>query len=253
MHLKVKFEQGGWWFFTPIYACAIEEKRRLLWNDLKVIANNMNDAWLLAGDFSDIMSADEKRGGVIASVRKCNTFKERVDACNLIDLGAVGPKFTWRGPSYHGGQRIFKRLDGALGNVKWRLDFPDGYVKCWKRESDGTHNLINVERNLKTWKFQTINQVLNKKKEIMSRINGIHRCIQNGRSSGRLCRLENKLQTELNDILKKEELMWFQRSRVKWLIDGDRNTRYYHLKTVSRRKKNNIMRNSYKAWLLNFM
>ncbi|MCI12397.1 protein binding protein, partial [Trifolium medium] len=53
----------------------------------------------------------------------------------------------------------------------------------------------------------------------------------NGNRSSGLRRLETKLQCELHDIMKKEELMWFQRSRAKWLSDGDRNTRYYHVKT----------------------
>jgi hypothetical protein len=53
--------------------------------------------------------------------------------------------------------------------------------------------------------------------------------------------LENKLQQELDTILKKEELMWFQRSRVHWLKDGDRNTKYYQMKAVTRRRKNNVL------------
>lgn len=35
--------------------------------------------------------------------------------------------------------------------------------------------------------------------------------------------------------------MWFQRSCVKWFIDGDRNLRYYHLKIVNRRRRNNML------------
>lgn len=35
--------------------------------------------------------------------------------------------------------------------------------------------------------------------------------------------------------------MWFQRSRAKWMIDGNRNTRYYHLKVVNRRRKKHIV------------
>jgi hypothetical protein len=63
--------------------------------------------------------------------------------------------------------------------------------------------------------------------------------------------LERKLQNELREILKKEEMMWFQRSRAKWLIDGDQNTRYYHLKTINRRRKNNILmlKNSEGHWI----
>lgn len=53
--------------------------------------------------------------------------------------------------------------------------------------------------------------------------------------------LELRLHDELNNILKKEELMWFQRSMAKWLVDGNTNTKYYHLKTITRRKKNVIV------------
>ncbi|GAU31912.1 hypothetical protein TSUD_270970 [Trifolium subterraneum] len=55
----------------------------------------------------------------------------------------------------------------------------------------------------------------------MARIAGVQRRIQAGSGNGGLRNLEYKLQKELNDILKKEELMWFQRSRTKWLRDGE--------------------------------
>lgn len=38
-----------------------------------------------------------------------------------------------------------------------------------------------------------------------------------------------------------EELLWFQCSRAKWLIGGDRNTRYYHLKATARKKTNQVL------------
>lgn len=34
--------------------------------------------------------------------------------------------------------------------------------------------------------------------------------------------------------------MWHQRSRTKWLVDGDKNTKFYHMQIVSRRKRNKI-------------
>lgn len=137
----------------------------------------MQDPWMLAGDFNDIACAAEKKGWAPISIRKYNKFKERMDMCHLMDLGAIGSKFTWRGPIYHGGQRIFERLDRALSNGKWRLEFPDGYVKFLASLDFSDHHPI------------------------------------------------------------------LKSSRAKWLADGDRNTRYYHLKTVtrSRRRKNDIL------------
>jgi hypothetical protein len=78
---------------------------------------------------------------------------------------------------------------------------------------------------------------LHKNKELVARLGGIQRTINSSNNVEGLKRLERKLHDELNDILKKEELMWFQRSRAKWLSDGDMNTKYYHIKTVARRRK----------------
>ncbi|XP_058756323.1 uncharacterized protein LOC131629558 [Vicia villosa] len=58
---------------------------------------------------------------------------------------------------------------------------------------------------------------------------------------GGMRKLEKQLQKELSEILNKEEMMWFQRSRTMWLADGDRNTKYYHMKTLARRRKNKIV------------
>ncbi|KAK2427531.1 hypothetical protein QL285_026105 [Trifolium repens] len=258
----------------------------------------MAEAWMLAGDFNEIVYPSEKKGGLNASSKKCCKFINRINSCNLLDLGFVGSKFTWRGPIFHGGMRIFERLDRALCNDIWRLEFPEAFVKtlprldfsdhhpilicpfgndpvhvarkfrfesawqlndtynnmlstCWSDNEHVVTNLQNLQTRIKEWKFNTIDDIVRKKKRLAARIGGDQARIYARNYNYGLKRLEQKLQKELDEVLKHEEVMWFQRSRTKWLVDGDRNTSYYHLKTTNRRRRNNIvmLRNTEGVWV----
>ena len=37
-----------------------------------------------------------------------------------------------------------------------------------------------------------------------------------------------------------EELYWIQKSRIKWLKEGDKNTGYFHATVIGKRKMNRI-------------
>lgn len=44
----------------------------------------------------------------------------------------------------------------------------------------------------------------------------------------------------MKDLMEKDETIWAQRSKMAWLNDKDRNTKYFHLKASYRKKNNNI-------------
>jgi hypothetical protein len=52
-------------------------------------------------------------------------------------------------------------------------------------------------------------------------------------------------------LLEQEEIHWLQRSRVNWLSQGDKNTRFFHQFESARRKKNMIKRlkDDLKEWV----
>lgn len=43
-------------------------------------------------------------------------------------------------------------------------------------------------------------------------------------------------------LWKQEEKYWGQRSRVKWLNYGDKNSKFFHASTVQRRDRNKLVR-----------
>ncbi|XVE64032.1 hypothetical protein DITRI_Ditri07aG0068900 [Diplodiscus trichospermus] len=51
---------------------------------------------------------------------------------------------------------------------------------------------------------------------------------------------ENDLKEELNALLEKEEIFWRQRSRVSWLCEEDKNTRFFHAQASQREKNNRV-------------
>lgn len=50
------------------------------------------------------------------------------------------------------------------------------------------------------------------------------------------------IKVRIAELWKQEEKFWCQRSRVKWLKSGDRNSSFFHASTVQRRGKNRIQR-----------
>lgn len=57
--------------------------------------NIMGDKWILAGDFNDIISNEEKLGGSARSDRTLKDFKGFILDNELIDLGFDGHPWTW--------------------------------------------------------------------------------------------------------------------------------------------------------------
>lgn len=58
--------------------------------------------------------------------------------------------------------------------------------------------------------------------------------------SDELLNKEEVLLKEFDVVLEQEEMVWFQKSREKWKVDGDRNTTFFHISTIIRRRRNRI-------------
>ncbi|GAU50641.1 hypothetical protein TSUD_184330 [Trifolium subterraneum] len=58
------------WLLTVVYASPIENERRDTWIKLHDIARTIQEPWLMMGDFNEIMSTNEKKGGAPVDIRR---------------------------------------------------------------------------------------------------------------------------------------------------------------------------------------
>lgn len=45
---------------------------------------------------------------------------------------------------------------------------------------------------------------------------------------------------ELNEVLKREEILWRDKAKSRWIEEGDANTRFFHLSTIIHRMYNTM-------------
>ena len=100
------------------------------------------------------------------------------------------------------------------------------------------------------WNKEQFGNVFARKKNIMTRLNGIQKAMVMYPSAF-LLNLENDLLRDLDTILNQEEEIWALKSRVNWMIQRDRNMAFYHVSTLVRRKRNKILaiKNAVGDWI----
>lgn len=82
--------------------------------------------------------------------------------------------------------------------------------------------------------------IFRRKKNVLARLSGVQKSLSE-RENDYLTGLEKELIQEYNQILYQEEIFWFQKSRVKWMVVGKRNMKFFHQSTIMRRRRNKIM------------
>lgn len=74
------------------------------------------------GDFNEIKSNAEKRGGPRLPERSFEDFRRMINTCDFQDLKSVGNKFSWTGKRYT--HDVWCCLDRVMANSEWLALFP---------------------------------------------------------------------------------------------------------------------------------
>lgn len=110
----------------------------------------------------------------------------------------------------------------------------------WSAPSPSFAFTTNLFANkITTWNKENFGNIFHKKKRLLARLSGTQKALDLNPKKF-LSDLEQTLISDFNKILILEEEFWALKSRVNWLSDGDRNTRFFHLTTLGHRRANKI-------------
>lgn len=98
-----------------------------LWDHLNGIKSRIGRSWVVIGDFNEGIHLSETLGGHFLMARAIKS-KEVKKTYSLMDLGSKGQKYTWHIHIYVV-MHIAKRLDKAIVNCDWRMQFPEVFIE----------------------------------------------------------------------------------------------------------------------------
>lgn len=134
-------------FVSFIYGAPNQGDRAKFWEELSLLGDQRDSAWLLTGDFNDLLDNTEKVGGPPRWEGSFLAFRNFVSKNGLWDLQFSGNSLSWRGTRYS--HHIQSRLDRVMANIAWFEDFPSGRSEYLRFEdSDHRPLLTHFDQNL---------------------------------------------------------------------------------------------------------
>ncbi|KAA3453866.1 reverse transcriptase [Gossypium australe] len=261
-----------------VYGSPDRSKRKLLWEGLHSITPKKDTPWLVMGDFNAILSPADKKSST-STGKRCEFFGNFIDSCDLQDLGFKGPPFTWqrgetlvrldRALANDAWMNIFPHsLMHHLTRIKSDhrplllvtapdLNTPKGrpfrflagwtmhnnfnnFVKDnWEFKGNMSDSLHNFTDSVKNWNRDVYGFLGNRKRKLMRSLNNTQKLLEFSNATY-LVNKEREIRDELENVLEHEDLLWRQKARCDWLQFGDRNTNFFHSRTIKRRKFNRI-------------
>ncbi|KAJ4844704.1 hypothetical protein Tsubulata_024279 [Turnera subulata] len=232
---QYSLRSGLRWFVSAVYGHPNAMLRSLLWSHLNALTLQAGSPWMLVGDFNDYAFSSEVLEDVF-SAAQARTFNDRLNGLDLLDLGFSGPSFTWV-RTVRGRRVQQRRIDRAVANINLSGETIVPLVRPFRFEAIWLSHPSYGKVVMESWRHNPSEQ----KHYLLGRLGGIQAALATAPSST-LAGLEAALLGEYCSVLAQEELFWYQKSRQQWIAQGDRCTRFYHLSTVCRRKRNKVER-----------
>jgi len=97
-----------------------------------------------------------------------------------------------------------------------------------------------LRQYLRGWAKNVSGTYKKEKKELLDKLDELDKKAENLLLNETELNLKHVLSERLAELLREEEVKWYQRAKVKHLLEGDANTKYFHLLANGRHRKTRI-------------
>lgn len=118
--------------------------------------------------------------------------------------------------------------------------FPGVVREAWNNPPSLQQALSDFTIKANSWNQNQFGNLFHRKKRILARLKGIQESLSISPCPF-LVDLEGKLRMEYAEVANLEEEFWALKARILWLVEGDRNTSFYHTSALVRRRRNRIL------------
>lgn len=105
------------------------------------------------GDFNDIVTQEDKQGGILRMESSFNPFRDFIREMEMGEMNFSGRRWTWANNRVGEGF-IEERLDMFFGSAKWFLDFDKAVVKHILTQSSD-HSIVILDTENQQHKRKT--------------------------------------------------------------------------------------------------
>lgn len=249
------------------------------WMEIVAYCYDSHSPCLIAGDFNEILSPNDRGSGVI-DPNTSQLFKNFISNLHLIEIPPSDGKFTWfRGSSMSKLDRFFVQSEWITKfpllnssilprnisdhcpiilkscSIDWGprpFRFQDAWLthkgcleiinQSWKNAVGLSlmGKLKKVKHGLKTWNSNDFGNIDSRIAHFETEIHNLDNLANIRPLNEEEVKQRSSAQLDLWNWLKKREIYWAQNSRIQWLKHGDMNSKFFHTYASIRRNRNNI-------------
>ncbi|XP_030449341.2 uncharacterized protein LOC115671829 [Syzygium oleosum] len=246
-------------FFSVVYGEHTFIARRSLWANL-IRSSEFFEAepWLVAGDFNAIRFNSDRLGSSNTWILAFDELGHCLDQAGLDDLRYIGHRFSWA--TSFGVSRKQRKIDRALINDQWLSSFSFSEANflaqgvsdhtpiiVWDSRIGGTpmyvlyQKLKLLEGRLRQLNRDSFSDISTRTSQARANLTSTQNALALDPLSMDLANLEKEHLQVFSDLRLQEESFFKQKSRIKWLKEGDMNSKYFHHFVNKRQLHNRIL------------